>query len=243
MAKLVKYLKPYWRQVLLGVILVLVEAMSNLYLPNLNAAIVNNGIAKGDLEYIFRTGAFMLLVTFLLGVCSVLAVYNSSKVSMAVGRDLRRDVFRKVQSFSQAQVNRFGVSSLITRTTNDVQQIQMAVLMGMNVMLFAPFMAIGSVIMALQQDTTLSLTIVFLVPVMGGLLALNLRRVVPRFKEMQAKIDRLNQVVREKLSGVRVIRAFVKSEHEEGGLGRPTWLTNTALEDQKHFALFLPCSS
>ncbi|NLA59155.1 MAG: ABC transporter ATP-binding protein [Firmicutes bacterium] len=241
MTKMLTYLKPYWRQVLLGVILVLVEAMSNLYLPNLNAAIVNNGIARGDMHYILRTGGFMLLVTFLLGVCAALAVYNSSKVAMAVGRDLRGDVFRKVQSFSQAQLNQFGISSLITRTTNDVQQVQMAVLMGMNVMLFAPFMAIGSIIMALQQDVTLSWSIVFLVPVMGALLALNLRRVVPLFKLMQVKIDRLNQVVREKLNGVRVIRAFVKSQHEEKRFGKANAdLTNTALEIQRHFALFMP---
>ncbi|NLY29670.1 MAG: ABC transporter ATP-binding protein [Firmicutes bacterium] len=241
MIRLLTYLRPYWRQVLLGVILVLVEAMSNLYLPNLNAAIVNNGIARGDLGYIIRTGAFMLLVTLLLGVCAALAVYNSSKVAMSVGRDLRGDVFRKVQGFSQAQVNRFGVSSLITRTTNDVQQIQMAVLMGMNIMLFAPFMAIGSIFMALRQDAALSWSIVFLVPVLGVLLALNLRRVVPLFREMQVKIDRLNQVVREKLSGVRVIRAFVKSEHEEQRFGKANAdLTSTALEIQKHFALFMP---
>ncbi len=241
MIRLLTYLRPYWRQVLLGVILVLVEAMSNLYLPNLNAAIVNNGIARGDLGYIIRTGAFMLLVTLLLGVCAALAVYNSSKVAMSVGRDLRGDVFRKVQGFSQAQVNRFGVSSLITRTTNDVQQIQMAVLMGMNIMLFAPFMAIGSIFMALRQDAALSCSIVFLVPVLGVLLALNLRRVVPLFREMQVKIDRLNQVVREKLSGVRVIRAFVKSEHEEQRFGKANAdLTSTALEIQKHFALFMP---
>jgi ATP-binding cassette subfamily B protein len=160
---------------------------------------------------------------------------------MSVGRDLRGDVFRKVQGFSQAQVNRFGVSSLITRTTNDVQQIQMAVLMGMNIMLFAPFMAIGSIFMALRQDAALSCSIVFLVPVLGVLLALNLRRVVPLFREMQVKIDRLNQVVREKLSGVRVIRAFVKSEHEEQRFGKANAdLTSTALEIQKHFALFMP---
>ena len=241
MTRLFSYLKPYWRQVLLTVILVLVEAMSNLYLPNLNAAIVNNGIARGDLQYIIRTGAFMLLVTFLLGVCAVLAVYNSSKVAMSVGRDLRGDVFRTVQGFSQTQLSRFGVPSLITRTTNDIQQVQMAVLMGLNIMLFAPLMCIGGIIMALQQDVTLSWSIIFLVPVLGVLLAFNLRKVVPLFRLMQVKIDRLNQVVREKLSGVRVIRAFVKSEHEEKRFGEANAeLTATALEIQKHFAFYMP---
>ena len=241
MARLLEYLKPYWKQITLVIVLLLVQAMANLYLPNLNANIINNGIAKGDTQYILRTGGFMLLVTLLLALCAVVSVYWGSRTAMSFGRDLRSQLFRKVQSFSQSEVDRFGTPSLITRTTNDVQQVQMAVLMGLNVMISAPVMCLGGIIMALRQDVRLSMSIIIIVPVMGVTLAIIMQRALPLFQAMQVKIDRLNQVVREKLSGVRVIRAFVKTEYERKRFDEANVdLTSTALRINRLFALTMP---
>ncbi|MGI6035955.1 MAG: ABC transporter ATP-binding protein [Limnochordia bacterium] len=241
MTKLLERLKPYRKQIILVIILLLVQAVANLYLPNLNADIINNGIAKGDPEYILRTGGFMVLVTLLLAICSIIAVYWGSKTAMSFGRDLRSELFRKVQSFSQTEVDRFGAPSLITRTTNDVQQVQMAVVMGLNVMIFAPVMCLGGIIMALRQDVPLSMSIIVIVPVMGIILAMIMQRALPLFKRMQAKIDRLNQVVREKLSGVRVIRAFVKTDYEQRRFDEANLdLTSTALRINRLFAMTMP---
>ena len=241
MTKLLERLKPYRKQIILVIILLLVQAVANLYLPNLNADIINNGIAKGDPEYILRTGGFMVLVTLLLAICSIIAVYWGSKTAMSFGRDLRSELFRKVQSFCQTEVDRFGAPSLITRTTNDVQQVQMAVVMGLNVMIFAPVMCLGGIIMALRQDVPLSMSIIVIVPVMGIILAMIMQRALPLFKRMQAKIDRLNQVVREKLSGVRVIRAFVKTDYEQRRFDEANLdLTSTALRINRLFAMTMP---
>ncbi|NLJ24663.1 MAG: ABC transporter ATP-binding protein [Firmicutes bacterium] len=239
--KLLEHLKQYWKQLILVMILLLVQAISNLYLPNLNAAIINNGIAKGNTKYILQTGGFMLLVTFLLAICSIASVYWGSKTAMSFGRDLRGELFRKVQSFSQTEVDQFGTPSLITRTTNDVQQVQMAVLMGLNVMISAPIMCLGGIIMALRQDLALSTSIIVIVPVMGVVLGVIMQKALPLFKSMQMKIDRLNQVVREKLSGVRVIRAFVKTDYEERRFDKANRdLTSTALKINRLFALTMP---
>ena len=239
--KLLEHLKPYWKQLILVMILLLVQAISNLYLPNLNAAIINNGIAKGNTKYILQTGGFMLLVTFLLAICSIASVYWGSKTAMSFGRDLRGELFRKVQSFSQTEVDQFGTPSLITRTTNDVQQVQMAVLMGLNVMISAPIMCLGGIIMALRQDLALSASIIVIVPVMGAVLGVIMQKALPLFKSIQMKIDRLNQVVREKLNGVRVIRAFVKTDYEERRFDKANRdLTSTALKINRLFALTMP---
>ena len=241
MTRLLQYLKPYRKQLVLVIALLLVQAISNLYLPDLNADIINNGIAKGDTEYILRTGGIMLLVTFLLAACSVLSVYWGAKTAMSFGRDLRSNVFRKVQSFSQAEVERFGTPSLITRNTNDVQQVQMAVLMTLNVMISAPVMCIGGIIMALRQDVRLSTSIIIIAPVMGVIISVIMRKALPLFKSMQVKIDRLNQVVREKLAGVRVIRAFVKTDYEAKRFDEANLdLTATALTIHRMVALTMP---
>ena len=241
MLQLLRYLKPYRKQLVLVVALLLVQAVSNLYLPDLNADIINNGIAKGDTDYILRTGGFMLLVTLLLAGCSIVSVYWGSKTAMSFGRDLRSDIFRKVQSFSQAEVDRFGTPSLITRNTNDVQHVQMAVLMGLNIMISAPVMCVGGIIMALRQDVSLSTSIVIIVPVMGAVIAVIMRKALPLFKSMQGKIDRLNQVVREKLAGVRVIRAFVKTDYEARRFDDANLdLTSTALKVNRLIALTMP---
>ena len=164
------YLAPYKKQLALVMVLLLAQAMTNLYLPSLNADIINNGVATGDIPYILRVGAIMLGVTVLMGVTAVVGVYFGSKTSMAFGRDVRAAIFRKVETFSQTEVNRFGTPSLITRNTNDVQQVQMVVMMALNMMILAPVMAIGGIIMAVREDAVLSLILVVVLPLMAAFL-------------------------------------------------------------------------
>ncbi|MEA4884405.1 MAG: ABC transporter ATP-binding protein [Clostridia bacterium] len=241
MTGLLRFLKPYWKQLTLVMALLLIQAISNLYLPDLNADIINNGIAKGDTGHILRTGGFMLLVTFLLAGCSIISIYWGSRTAMSFGRDVRSAIFRKVQSFSQTEVDQFGTPSLITRNTNDVQQMQMVVLLGLNMMISAPIMCIGGIIMSLRQDVPLSTSIIVIVPVMGVIIGIITARALPLFKSMQVKIDRLNQVVREKLSGMRVIRAFVKTDYEARRFDEANRdLTSTALKINRMFALMMP---
>ena len=241
MITVIRYLKPYWKQLTLVSVLVLIQSISNLYLPDLNARIINEGIARGDIDLILRVGGFMLLVTLLLTACSIMAVFFTSRSSMGFGRDLRRAVFTKVQTLSLAEVNQFGAPSLITRTTNDVQQMQMAVFMGFSMMFSAPVMAVGGIIMALRQDVPLSLLIAVVVPLMAVIVWTIMRRALPLFKLQQKKIDRLNQVVREKIAGTRVIRAFVKTEHEARRFDEANRdLTDTALTIQRTVSLMMP---
>lgn len=241
MVTVFRHLKPYWKQLTLVSVLVLIQSISNLYLPDLNARIINEGIARGDIDLILRIGGFMLLVTLLLTACAIVAVFFTSRSSMGFGRDLRRAVFTKVQSLSQAEVNQFGAASLITRTTNDVQQLQMAVFMGFSMMFSAPVMSIGGVIMALRQDVPLSLSIAVVLPLMTVIVLFIMRRALPLFKLQQKKIDRLNQVVREKIAGTRVIRAFVKTEHEAKRFDEANRdLTGTALTIQRTMSLMMP---
>jgi len=221
--------------------LVAVQALSNLYLPSLNADIINNGVSKGDTAYIIRVGTYMLLVTFLLGVCSIIAVYFGSKVAMSFGRDVRSAVFRKVMSFSQKETNLFGTPSLITRNTNDVQQVQMVLVMAFNIMIMAPIMMIGGVIMALRQDVPLSGILVVVIPLVIVVITSVALRALPMFRSMQKKTDRINQVMRETLSGIRVIRAFVRTDYEERRFDDANNdLTNTQLRVNRLFAIMIP---
>lgn len=208
------YLKPYRVPLAMAVVLMLIQAVTNLYLPELNADIINNGVATGDIGYIWRIGGVMVLVTLLMGITSIASVYFGSKTSMAFGRDVRSAVFRRVNSFAQTEVNAIGTPSLITRNTNDVQQVQMVVLMSLNIMILAPFMGIGGIIMALRQDLPLSLSLVVIVPLMAGFLGFLVSKTLPLFTQMQLKVDRINRVMRETLAGVRVIRAFVRDDYE-----------------------------
>lgn len=210
-----KYLAPYWKQLTIVMVLLLTQAITNLYLPELNADIINNGVAKGDTAYIWSVGGWMLVVSLFMGVASIAGVYYGSKTSMSFGRDLRSAIFRRVVDFSQQEVNKFGTPSLITRNTNDVQQVQMVTLMSLNVLILAPFMGIGGIIMALRQDVVLSGLLLIIVPAMAVFLTLLVRTAMPLFISMQKKIDRINQVMRETLSGVRVIRAFVRDDYEK----------------------------
>jgi ATP-binding cassette, subfamily B, multidrug efflux pump len=238
---LVRYLRPY-RWALVGVVVLLAaQSIGNLYLPSLMGDIINNGVAKGDTGYIVRTGGFMLVVTLALAACAVVAVYFAARTAMAFGRDVRGDVFRAVVGFSQAEINRFGTPSLITRNTNDVQQVQMVVVMALSVMVMAPIMMVGGVIMALREDVPLSGLLVLIIPLMVVVIGSLAARALPLFRAMQVKIDRINQVMREKLAGVRVIRAFVRTGYEERRFDEANLdLTDTALRVNRLFALMLP---
>ena len=242
MIKLLRtYLRPYWRQIVAVLGLLLVQALTNLYLPDLNAEIINNGVSKGDTAYIANTGALMLGVTLVLGVTAVIAVFLAARVAMGFGRDVRAAVFRTVGSFSQVEMNRFGTASLITRNSNDVQQVQMVVFLGMTVILLAPIMGVGGIIMAIRQDVPLSGLLVVILPIMFVFIGLVMRQAIPLFRAMQVKIDRINQVMREALAGVRVIRAFVRVEHEEKRFDVANLdLFQTTLSVNRLFAVTIP---
>jgi len=234
-------LLPYWRQLVVVLVLLLVQAIANLYLPTLNADIINNGVVTGDTGYILRMGGVMLAVTFIFVVAAIVGVYYGARVAMAFGRDVRGALFRRVESFSQAEVNRFGTPSLITRTTNDVQQVQMVVLMILNVILLAPMMMIGGIVMALRLNASLSLVVFVAIPVLLVFIGLMVRSAMPLFKSMQARIDRVNLVTREVLSGIRVIRAFDRTRHEEQRFAAANEdLTWTTLKVNRLFALMFP---
>ena len=215
MQKLLKYYKPYIPLLLLMLFFLIVQSLSDLFLPDLNADIINNGVLKSDIPYIWRTGLIMLVVTILLAISSITIGYLSARSSMAFGRDLRTALFDKVQSMSQGEMDNIGTPSLITRTTNDVQQVQQGSLMFFRMMISAPIMMVGGIIMAIRQDAPLSLSIVFILPIMLLLIFFLAKSALPLFKQVQTRTDRLNLVVREKLSGIRVIRAFVKTAYEE----------------------------
>ncbi len=209
------YLRPYTTQLVIVIGLLLVGAIGNLYLPNLQGDIINNGVVKGDTDYIIRIGGLMLLVTAVIGLSAIVAVYYSSRVAMGFGRDVRAAVFTKVETFSQVEVNTFGPATLITRNTNDVQQVQQVVFVALTIMVSAPILIVGGVFMALRTDGPLSALLLIILPVMAVVIALTMLRLIPLFRATQTKIDRINQVMRETLSGVRVIRAFVRTRHEE----------------------------
>ena len=236
-----RYLGPYRGPLALVIALLFAQAIANLYLPELNADIINNGVVRGDTDYIWRTGGLMILVTLVFGVASVIGAYWSAKVGMGFGRDVRGAVFRQVQTFSQVEVNHFGTPSLITRNTNDVQQVQMVLVMALSMMISAPILAIGGAIMALRQDVPLSGLLLVIIPIMALVIGLILVRALPLFQAMQLKIDRINLVVREALAGVRVIRAFVRTRREEHRFDVANKdLTATSLAVNRLFALMMP---
>lgn len=240
-AVLKTYLRPYRRNVVIVLVLLLIQSITNLYLPTLNADLINNGVAKGDINYIWKIGAIMLAASALIMGASVLLAFLSSRVSMAFGRDLRGAVFSAVEGFSARELNQFGAPSLITRNTNDVQQVQMVLFMGLTMMLGAPITGIGAVIMALRTNVKLSGLLLIAVPIMGVLIWTLLRRIVPLFRVMQQKIDRINLVLREQISGVRVIRAFVKTRFEEARFAETSEdLMQTTLGVTRTFAVMFP---
>ena len=207
-------LSPYRQAIGLVVLFQFVQTLATLYLPTLNADIIDNGVVKGDTAYIMRTGGLMLAVTLAQIACSIVAVYFGARTAMALGRDVRAAVFHRVQDFSTQELGQFGAPSLITRTTNDVQQVQMLVLLSFTLMVSAPIMCVGGIVMALRQDIPLSGLLLVIVPVLVGIVGMIIVRMRPLFRTMQVRIDRINRVVREQITGIRVIRAFVRDEHE-----------------------------
>ncbi|MEO7015226.1 MAG: ABC transporter ATP-binding protein [Leifsonia sp.] len=236
-----RFLRPHWRLLAGVVVFQLAQSLLSLWLPTLNADITDNGIAKGDTGHIVSVGIGMLGVTLLQVACSITAVYFGAKVAMRVGRDLRGAIFQKVGEFSEREVTKFGAPSLITRNTNDVQQVQMLVLMTCTLLVSAPILAVGGIILAMQQDIQLSWLIAVSVPILLVAVGLIILRMVPLFRKMQERIDRVNQVLREQLTGIRVVRAFVREDIETDRFKSANQaVTDTALQAGRLFALMFP---
>ncbi len=235
------YLAPYKGPIALILVLQLVGALAALYLPTLNADIIDNGVAKGDTGYIVRTGAWMLAVSVAQIVATILAVFLASRSSMGMGRDLRAAIFHKVGDFSAQEVSRFGAPTLISRNTNDVTQVQMLVFMGLAIMVSAPINMIGGIVMALRQDVGLAWLVAVAVPVLAIAVGLVIRQMLPQFRMMQTSIDSVNRIMREQITGIRVVRAFVREDHETDRFGGANaTLTGTALRVGRLQALIFP---
>jgi ATP-binding cassette, subfamily B, multidrug efflux pump len=235
------YLRPYPVPLALVVGLQLVGTMASLYLPSLNASIIDRGVARGDTGYIMSTGGWMLAVTVVQIACSIAAVYYGARTAMAFGRDVRAAVFHRVGGFSAREVAQFGAPSLITRNTNDVQQVQMLVLMTCTMLVAAPIMCVGGIIMALREDVGLSWLMLISVPALLISIGSIVVRMVPQFRAMQTRIDEVNRVLREQLSGIRVVRAFVREPDEVRRFATANaGLTGTALRAGRLMVLIFP---
>jgi ATP-binding cassette subfamily B protein len=235
------HLGPYKKPIVLLVLLQFLQTCATLYLPTLNADIIDNGVVKGDTGYILSFGGLMIGVSLGQVVCNMGAVYYGARTASAIGRDMRAAVFDRVQSFSSREVSHFGAPSLITRTTNDVQQIQMLVLMTFTLMVSAPIMCVGGIVLALGLDVPLSGVLVAVVPVLGICVTLIVRRLRPLFRSMQDRLDTVNRVLREQIAGNRVIRAFVRDGYEKDRFkGANTELTEVSLGTGRTLALMFP---
>jgi len=235
------HLRPYKRELTYVVLLQFVGTLASLYLPRLNADIIDRGIATGDTHYILVTGGWMLLVTGIQVACSIVAVYFGARAAMSFGRDLRGAIFQRVGEFSGREVARFGAPSLITRTTNDVQQVQMVVVIACTMLVAAPIMCVGGIVFALREDVGLSWLMLVVVPLMALVVFLIARRMIPQFRLMQERIDTVNRVLREQISGIRVVRAFVREPFETERFDAANRdLTETALRAGRLQALIFP---
>lgn len=235
------YLKPHKGPLAIVVAQGIVQAFASLYLPDLNAKIINVGIAHADIGYILRYGGLMLLVVAVAAVAAVFGAYWSARVAMSVGRDMRGDVFRKVQTFSQNEINHFSTASLITRNTNDILQVQTMLVTLMGMMLLAPLFLVGGIIMALRQDLQLSWTIVGMVPLLVIVLVIVMVKLNPLFKRYQLKLDLVNQITRETLSGIRVIRAFARIDDEQRRFDEVNLeVADVGLKTLRAFAVVMP---
>ena len=221
--KIFKYMKPYIPLILIVVVATFANAIGELALPSLMSAIVDNGIINGDTEYILQTGIRMLVIAFISMSMMMVASYFSSKVAMSFSRDVRKKVFLKVQDFSFEQVEKFGTASLLTRNTDDINQVQRVAMMGLRVFIRAPLMFIGGVFMAYSQNAQLSLILVVAMPLLALSIIIVGRKGFPFFKQIQQKLDHINLIFRERLTGIRIIRAFDREEYEEEKNGYP-WL-------------------
>ena len=235
------YLRPYRRDLQLVILLQLVQTLATLYLPTLNADIIDNGVITGDTHYILKTGGFMLIVAVVQIISAIGAVFFGARTAMAVGRDIRHSVFGRVMNFSAREVGHFGTPSLITRNTNDVQQVQMLTLMTFTLMVAAPIMCVGGIILALNQDVKLSALLLVSVPVLGIIVMLIISRMRPLFRMMQERIDEINRIMREQITGVRVIRAFVRDSAERERFGEANGdLYDVGLGTGRLMALMFP---
>ncbi|BCT75140.1 multidrug ABC transporter ATP-binding protein [Sinomonas cyclohexanicum] len=236
-----RYSARYWPWILAVVVFQLATTIATLYLPSINAQIIDQGVAKGDTDYIWRQGALMLGIALAQVVTAIAAVYFGSKTAMAFGRDLREGVFRKVTSFSAQDLQRFGAPTLITRGTNDVQQVQMVMLMGLNFMVSAPIMCVGGIIMALNEDAGLSWLVWVSVGVLFAVVGFLVYLLMPLFRKMQGRIDSINGVLREQIIGIRVVRAFVRERFEEDRFAEANKsLTDISLKVGQIFVLMFP---
>ncbi|HCT79400.1 MAG TPA: multidrug ABC transporter ATP-binding protein [Micromonosporaceae bacterium] len=236
-----RHLRPYRQPLLLVVFLQLIQTLATLYLPTLNADIIDFGVVKGDTGYIMRVGGVMLAVSLVQIVCSIVAVYFGARVAMAVGRDIRAAIFQRVQEFSAREVGDFGAPSLITRTTNDVQQVQMLALMTFTMMVSAPIMMVGGIVLALRLDVELSGLLLAVIPALVATVGFIIIKMRPLFRGMQGNIDEVNRVMREQITGIRVIRAFVRDKREQERFAvANTDLTDVSLAVGKLMALMFP---
>ena len=241
MIKLFKYLKPYLFGIIFILVLLLLQSLAELYLPTLMSDIVDTGIIKGDTDYILKTGIFMLFIAALSGIATIVASYLASKISANFGNILRNMIFTKCENFSLFEFDKFGTSSLITRTTNDVMQIQQVLVMMVRIIVSAPIMCIGGIIMAYYKDKELTLIFLIVLPILVGVILIVALKGLPLFKSMQVKIDKLNLVVREYLNGIRVIRAFNREPIEKLKFKDANEdLTNTAIKVNKLLAFLMP---
>lgn len=241
MIKILKHLKPFKTAIVVTLGLILLQSFAELYLPTLMAEIVNQGIINGDVAVIVQIGSRMLVVTAFGAACTIIASYLSAKTAAGFGRNLRGKVFSRVESFSLYEFDKIGTASLITRTTNDVTQVQMVIMVMLRMMVMAPMMIIGGVIMAVSKDPTLSLLFVVIVPLIGGTIGVIATKGIPLFKAMQLKLDKLNLVLRERLMGIRVIRAFNRIDHEKERFKNASLdLTDTAIRVNRIMAALMP---
>ena len=235
------YLRPYQGLIAVLVVLQLVGTMASLYLPSLNGQIIDEGVAKGDTGYIMRAGTWMLAVSLVQIVATIGATYLGARSAAGLGHDLRTAVFARVGTFSEQEVSRFGAPTLISRNTNDVTQVQQVVFMGAAMMVSAPIMMVGGVVMALREDVGLSWLVAVAVPLLALCIGLVIRRMIPQFRLMQESVDWVNRVLREQITGIRVVRAFVREEHERARFAEAnTQYTGTALAVGRLMSLAFP---
>ncbi|GAC57841.1 putative ABC transporter permease/ATP-binding protein [Gordonia hirsuta DSM 44140 = NBRC 16056] len=235
------YLVRYRWPLVAVVVLQLVATVAMLYLPTLNADIIDNGVAKGDTGYIMTTGGWMLAISAVQVLSSVVAMYFGARAALGAGRDIRHDLMRRINDFSAREVGQFGAPSLITRTTNDVQQVQLLAVMGVSILVMAPIMGIGGIVMGMKVAFPISWILVVAIPVLGLTMGLIIGRMIPGFRAMQARIDDVNRVLREQITGIRVVRAFVRERHEIARFGVANdRLADASLRVGRMMALMFP---
>ncbi|ASK65598.1 multidrug ABC transporter ATP-binding protein [Brachybacterium avium] len=235
------HLRPYLPHVAAVIVLQLATILATLYLPSLNADIIDNGVATGDTAYIWRVGGVMLIVAMVQVITAIASVWFGARVSMGIGRDIRRSIYTRVGRFSTEEMGRYGAPTLITRATNDVQQVQMLVLMTLNFMVMVPIMSIGGIIMAIREDPGLSWLVWVAVPLLVVIVGLLVTRLMPLFQRMQDNIDSINSVMREQIMGIRVVRAFVREKHETARFeSANATLTDTSVRIGRLFVIMGP---